>query len=71
VRRVYLGVDGGNTKTLALVATADGAIVGAGRGGPCDIYDVAHPDAAIGNVLDAVRDALAGALERRLAVVLG
>ncbi|MDP9365719.1 MAG: hypothetical protein M3Q10_16105 [Chloroflexota bacterium] len=33
-----LGVDGGNTKTIALVAAADGTIHGAGRGGCGDIY---------------------------------
>jgi N-acetylglucosamine kinase-like BadF-type ATPase len=33
-----LGVDGGNTKTIALVADADGSIVGAARGGCGDIY---------------------------------
>ena len=34
-----LGVDGGNTKTLALVATPDGTIVGTGRAVGCaDIY---------------------------------
>ncbi|HZR38822.1 MAG TPA: BadF/BadG/BcrA/BcrD ATPase family protein [Ktedonobacteraceae bacterium] len=34
-----LAVDGGNTKTVALVATLDGKIVGAGRGGCGDIYN--------------------------------
>src|SRR2546426_11971918 len=34
-----LGVDGGNTKTIALVASLDGAILGAGRGGCGDIYN--------------------------------
>jgi N-acetylglucosamine kinase-like BadF-type ATPase len=33
-----LGVDGGNTKTVALLARPDGRIVGAGRGGCGDIY---------------------------------
>ena len=34
-----LGVDGGNTKTIALVAALDGTILGAGRGGCGDIYN--------------------------------
>src|SRR5712691_3532491 len=34
-----LGVDGGNTKTIAIVATLDGTIMGAGRGGCGDIYN--------------------------------
>ncbi len=37
-----LGVDAGNTKTIALVAGHDGAIVGAGRGSCGDIYDTTH-----------------------------
>lgn len=35
-----LGVDAGNTKTIALVARPDGTIVGVGRGGCGDIYSV-------------------------------
>ncbi len=34
-----LAVDGGNTKTIALVAALDGTILGAGRGGCGDIYN--------------------------------
>ncbi len=52
-----LGVDGGNTKTIALVAALDGTILGAGRGGCGDIYNAeagtAWPDsaaAAIANI---------------------
>jgi N-acetylglucosamine kinase-like BadF-type ATPase len=33
-----LGVDGGNSKTIAVVADRDGSIVGAARGGCTDIY---------------------------------
>src|SRR5262245_21061024 len=33
-----LGVDAGNSKTIALVAQSDGTILGAGRGGCGDIY---------------------------------
>ncbi len=51
-----LGVDGGSSKTVALVATLDGCVVGAGRGGPGDIYEGA--EAAFGAVRAAVRGAL-------------
>lgn len=67
--RYVLGVDGGNTKTIALVATLDGTIVGAGRGGCGDIYNAPvtgtnWPDpaaAAIANIEFAVESALQAA----------
>ena len=34
--RYYLGVDGGQSSTIALVANERGEIVGTGRGGPCN-----------------------------------
>ncbi len=34
-----LAVDGGNTKTIAMVATAEGAVLGAAYGGCGDIYN--------------------------------
>src|SRR5215475_2901111 len=39
-----LAVDGGNTKTIALVAGLDGTIVGAGRSGCTDIYNATGDD---------------------------
>src|SRR2546421_2550691 len=60
-----LGVDGGNTKTIALVASLDGTILGAGRGGCGDIYNAPAgtrwPDsasAAVANIEYAVTSAL-------------
>ncbi|HEY7355699.1 MAG TPA: BadF/BadG/BcrA/BcrD ATPase family protein [Ktedonobacterales bacterium] len=60
-----LGVDGGNTKTLALVAALDGTILGFGRGGCGDIYNAQPtpeaPDsasAALANIAQAVGEAL-------------
>jgi N-acetylglucosamine kinase-like BadF-type ATPase len=60
-----LAVDGGNTKTIALVAALDGTILGAGRSGCSDLYStdpgVDWPDsaaAAIANIEYAVRNAL-------------
>jgi N-acetylglucosamine kinase-like BadF-type ATPase len=58
---ILLGVDGGNTKTLALVATPDGSIVGTGRAVGCaDIYAVPVDD-AMAVVARAVDAALAEA----------
>jgi N-acetylglucosamine kinase-like BadF-type ATPase len=34
----FLGVDAGNSKTVALVAQTDGTILGCGRGAGGDIY---------------------------------
>ena len=63
-----LGVDGGNTKTIALVAALDGTILGAGRGGCGDIYNAApgaawpvSAAAAIANIEYAVLSALEAA----------
>ncbi|MDP9316571.1 MAG: hypothetical protein M3R24_37910 [Chloroflexota bacterium] len=52
-----LGVDGGTTKTVALVALPDGTIVGAGRAGGSNIY-CQHLQVAFGNVERAVLAAL-------------
>jgi N-acetylglucosamine kinase-like BadF-type ATPase len=40
-----LGVDGGNTKTIALIARRDGTVVGVGRAGCSDLYT--NPMAAV------------------------
>src|SRR2546427_9070389 len=60
-----LAVDGGNTKTIALVASLDGTILGAGRGGCGDIYAAEagtkwldSATAAVANIEYAVRSAL-------------
>jgi len=42
-----LGVDGGNSKTIALVARCDGTIVGAARGGNTDIYGAGSSEAVL------------------------
>jgi N-acetylglucosamine kinase-like BadF-type ATPase len=55
---LLLGVDGGNSKTIALVARADGTIVGAGRGGRSDIYET---EDAFQAIADASHAALAQA----------
>jgi N-acetylglucosamine kinase-like BadF-type ATPase len=65
MRSCVLAVDGGNTKTLALVATLDGQIRGYGRAGCGDIYHIppggqasAHEPAALGEIEQAVKTAL-------------
>jgi N-acetylglucosamine kinase-like BadF-type ATPase len=55
---LVLGVDGGNTKTLALVAGEDGVILGKGRAGCGDIYGAISPAAAIAEIEHAVDAAL-------------
>ena len=58
---LVLGVDGGNTKTVALVAQADGTVVGAGRAGCADIYGAESPEAAIDAIAGAAQSALEAA----------
>jgi N-acetylglucosamine kinase-like BadF-type ATPase len=59
--RLLLGVDGGNTKSIALVAKPDGSIVGFGRSaGSSDIHAVAL-DEAIARLEAAADAALAAA----------
>jgi N-acetylglucosamine kinase-like BadF-type ATPase len=54
-----LGVDGGSTKTIALVARRDGTIVGVGRRGCSSIYNAGMTEqAALGEAEQAVRAAL-------------
>lgn len=56
--RLFLGVDAGNSKTAALVSTASGKVVGAGRSGCGDIYGAPTPETAVAEVLAAVGTAL-------------
>jgi N-acetylglucosamine kinase-like BadF-type ATPase len=56
-----LAVDGGNTKTIAVVAGVDGRVVGVGRGGCTDIYGAASLEAAHAELAATVGAALAAA----------
>jgi len=64
-----LAVDGGNTKTIAIVAALDGTILGTGRAGCTDIYQTPiegtsfldTSEAAIANIEYAVETALKSA----------
>lgn len=76
--RCVLAVDGGNTKTIALVAALDGTILGAGRGGCSDIYNAmpggdwtASAAAAIANIEYAVTGALQAAQLEASDIVAG
>lgn len=55
---MFLGVDGGNTKTLAIVADEAGRVLGKGRAGNGDIYGAGSADLAITAIKDAVSDAI-------------
>jgi N-acetylglucosamine kinase-like BadF-type ATPase len=54
---LLLGVDGGATKTVALIAEPDGTILGFARNGSSDIHADPDPEQPIGRVVAAVRDA--------------
>jgi N-acetylglucosamine kinase-like BadF-type ATPase len=53
---LFLGIDAGGTKTVAIIAHADGRVVGAGRAAACNIYD--NVDDALEQLDLAVHEAL-------------
>jgi N-acetylglucosamine kinase-like BadF-type ATPase len=61
VSALLLGVDGGATKTIALVADASGKVLGAGRAGSSDIHSEASAGIAIDHIVASVRDAATAA----------
>jgi N-acetylglucosamine kinase-like BadF-type ATPase len=61
VTSLVLGVDGGNTKTVALVVAEDGTIVGSGSGGCGDIHNAGGPEPALVEIDRATTAALDGA----------
>jgi len=66
---LLLGVDGGNTKTVALVIEPDGTVVGSGRGGCGDIHNASSPEPALTEIARATTAAMdaAGAVPGDLA----
>jgi N-acetylglucosamine kinase-like BadF-type ATPase len=58
VGSLLLGVDGGNTKTVAVVVERDGTVAGAGRGGCGDIHNAAGAEAALVEIVRATTEAL-------------
>ncbi len=61
---LLLGVDGGNSKTIAVLARADGTVVGVGSGGRSDIHNAPSPDEGVGEVVRAVAASLEAAAAR-------
>ncbi|MGH7069920.1 MAG: N-acetylglucosamine kinase [Acetobacteraceae bacterium] len=61
-QRLFLGIDGGQSSTLALIGGSSGQIIGAGRGGPCNHAEIAEGRARfIGAVRQCVAEACAQA----------
>ena len=54
----YLGIDAGNSKTVAMACLATGEVIGVGRSGCGDIYGTATEAQAVAAVLDAIDGAL-------------
>jgi N-acetylglucosamine kinase-like BadF-type ATPase len=61
VHDLLLGVDGGNTKTIALVARDDGTVVGVGTAGCADIHNARSPEHALDEIVRASATALEAA----------
>ena len=57
----FLGIDAGNSKTVAMACLATGEVIGVGRSGCGDIYGTATEAQAV----DAVLAAIDGALDER------
>ena len=58
---LFLGVDGGNTKTIALACGADGRVAGHARTGLSDVYAVDDPELAVAEIVRGARAAIAAA----------
>jgi len=58
VTSFLLGVDGGNTKTVAVVVTGDGEVLGTGLAGCGDIHNAIGPEAALREIAVAAGAAL-------------
>lgn len=56
-RRTVLGVDGGNTKTIAVAVASDGEVVGAATGGCTDVYGAVSAEAALAELESVIRAA--------------
>src|SRR4051794_26719031 len=59
--RLFLGIDGGQSTTTAVIGDERGHILGSGRGGPCNHVSAAEERAKFTSViLDCVRAACKG-----------
>lgn len=62
---LFLAVDGGQSGTVAVLATADGTILGVGRGGPVRHHEDLHAETFVRDaLLAAVTEAISGAQGR-------
>ena len=62
MRELYLGIDGGQTSTVALIADETGRVVGRGKGGPCNHVGPAEGRARFFSALgDSLNEACAQA----------
>ena len=61
---LVLGVDAGNSKTVAVVADVNGRVLGFGRAGNGDIYGAATEQAAVDAVIAAADAAMTAAYGR-------
>ena len=61
---LLLGVDGGNSKTIAVLVRPDGTVAGVGSGGRSDIHNAPSPDEGVGEVVRAVGASLEAAAAR-------
>jgi len=66
---LLLGVDGGNTKTIAVLSDADGTVAGVGRAGRSDIHNATSPVAAVDEIVQAVTVALTAAGRHSTSIV--
>ena len=51
--KLFLGVDGGGSSTVALIADEAGSVIGEGRGGPSNVSDLAIFAKNLGEAVDA------------------
>jgi len=59
--RYYLGVDGGQSSTTALIARGDGQVIGSGRSGPCNhVSGSERRDKFVAVLSDCLRQATSG-----------
>lgn len=56
--RLVLGVDGGNTKTIAVIADQTGAVLGVGRGGCTDVHGISGADGACAELTRTIQASL-------------
>ena len=58
-RRLFAGIDGGQTSTIALISDEDGTVLGRGTAGPCD--EIGEPSGSR-RLADALEGAVAAAM---------